>query len=142
MKYKYSTTRVYIRTASLAFITRNSSEITLICLVINLVCFLKFYAGGPYKNLTHKVEAIDKENFVYSYSVIEGDALSHKFEKISYETKLESSGGGSVIKSVSKYYTKGDFEVKEEQVKDAKEKASGLLKAVEAYLLPNPDVYN
>ncbi|XVE82211.1 hypothetical protein DITRI_Ditri15bG0129300 [Diplodiscus trichospermus] len=92
--------------------------------------------------MKQKVEALDKENFLYSYSVIEGDALMNKLEKITYETKLEPSAtGGSVCKSTSKYYIIGDFELKEEGIKAGKEKALGMFKAIEAYLLANPDAY-
>ena len=92
--------------------------------------------------MKQKVEALDKENFVYSYSVIEGDALMNTLEKITYETKLElSADGGSVCKTTSKYYTIGDFELKEEGIKAGKGKALGMFKAVEAYLLENPDAY-
>ncbi|PRQ39306.1 putative START-like domain, Bet v I type allergen [Rosa chinensis] len=74
---------------------------------------------------------------------VEGDALSDKIEKISYETKLvASSDGGSIIKSTSNYHTKGDVEIKEEHVKAGKEKASHLFKLVEGYLLANPNEYS
>ncbi|KAL6186468.1 hypothetical protein ACLB2K_042588 [Fragaria x ananassa] len=77
-----------------------------------------------------------------NYSLVEGDALSDKIEKISYETKLvSSSDGGSIIKSTSNYHTKGDVEIKEEHVKAGKEKASHLFKLVEGYLLANPNEY-
>ena len=93
--------------------------------------------------MKHKIESIDKENFTYNYSLIEGDALSDKIEKISYETKLVASPeGGSIIKSVSHYHTVGDVEIKEEQVKEGKQKASGLFKLIEGYLQANPDAYN
>ncbi|KAJ0092889.1 hypothetical protein Patl1_24967 [Pistacia atlantica] len=63
-------------------------------------------------------------------------------EKITYEIKIASSpDGGSICKSNSKYFTVGDFEIKEEQIKGGKEKASGLFKAIEAYLLTNPNAY-
>lgn len=92
--------------------------------------------------MKHKVEVVDKDSFTYNYSVIEGDALMNGLEKISYETKLEASAdGGSICKSISKYYTVGDLEIKEEEIKVGKEKASGLFKAIEAYLLANPDAY-
>lgn len=41
----------------------------------------------------------------------------------------------------SKYYPKGDYVVNEEEVKAGKEKASGMYKAVEAFLLQNPEAY-
>ncbi|KAL7178233.1 hypothetical protein ACSBR2_031395 [Camellia fascicularis] len=65
-----------------------------------------------------------------------------KLESISYETKLESDPNGDCVRtSISKYYTKPGIEVKEEGIKAGKEKASGMLGAVEAYPLANPDAY-
>ena len=93
--------------------------------------------------MKHRIDGLDKDNFVYSYSLVEGDALSDKVEKISYEIKLVASAdGGSIIKSTSNYHTKGDVEIKEEDVKAGKEKATGLFKLIENYLVANPDAYN
>ncbi|MBA0738037.1 hypothetical protein Gogos_011452 [Gossypium gossypioides] len=101
-----------------------------------------FGEGSQFKYMKQKVEAVDKDKFVYIYSVIEGDALMDKLEKITYETKLETSpDGGSVCKTTSKYYTIGEFELKEEGIKAGKEKALGMFKAIEAYLLANPNTY-
>ncbi|KAE9455177.1 hypothetical protein C3L33_12942, partial [Rhododendron williamsianum] len=47
--------------------------------------------------------------------------------------------GGSICKNRSIYHTKGDAQVTEEEIKAGKEKALGMFKAVEAYLLANPD---
>ncbi|XVF85365.1 hypothetical protein PTKIN_Ptkin17bG0111600 [Pterospermum kingtungense] len=64
--------------------------------------------------MKEKVEAIDKDNFVYNY-------IMNKPEKITYETKLElSPSGGSICKTTSKYYTIDDFEVTEERIKTGK----------------------
>ncbi|KAK5840682.1 hypothetical protein PVK06_009585 [Gossypium arboreum] len=83
-----------------------------------------------------------QRKFLYIYSVTEGDALMNKLEKITYETKLEASPhGGSICKTTCKYYTIGDFELKEEGIKAGKEKAYGIFKAIEAYLLTNPNAY-
>ncbi|KAK2645169.1 hypothetical protein Ddye_020364 [Dipteronia dyeriana] len=106
--------------------------------------FGHIYAGSQFKYVKHKVEALDKENLSYSYSVIEGDALmNNALEKIVYETKVSPSpsGVGSIWKNTSKYYTIGEFEIHEEQIKAGKDKASALYKAIEAYLLANPDAY-
>ena len=93
--------------------------------------------------MVHQIDAVDAENLTYSYSVIEGDVIGDVLEKISYEVEIVAgSDGGSIVKNNSKYFTKGDHEIKEEQVKEGKEKASGLFKAVEAYLVANPDAYN
>ncbi|RXH92113.1 hypothetical protein DVH24_021136 [Malus domestica] len=45
------------------------------------------------------------DNFVYKYSVIEGDVISETDEKISYETKLVASRNGFIIKSTNHYHT-------------------------------------
>ncbi|KAM0965934.1 hypothetical protein ACFX2C_021762 [Malus domestica] len=89
---------------------------------------INFGEGSTYSYVKHRIDGVDKDNFVYQYSVIEGDAISETIEKISYETKLVASGSGSVIKSISHYHTKGDVEIKEEHVKAGKEKASHLFK--------------
>ncbi|KAK9280925.1 hypothetical protein L1049_003816 [Liquidambar formosana] len=71
----------------------------------------------------------------------EGDVLGDKLESIAYEIKFEASGGGCVCKMTSHYHTKAGIELKEEEIKDGKDKAMGLYKVVEEYLLANPDVY-
>ena len=87
---------------------------------------------------------IDLEHRTYCFSVIEGDALSEKLENVSTETKmLASPDGGCIIKTTtSKYQTMGEFQLMEEKIQGGKEKASGLFKVVEAYLLAHPDLYN
>ena len=103
---------------------------------------ISFGEGSEYSYVKHKVDGIDKDNFVYSYSLIEGDAISETIEKISYEIKLVASGSGSTIKNISHYHTKGDVEIKEEHVKAGKERAHGLFKLIENYLAANPGAYN
>ncbi|XP_030456086.1 major allergen Pru av 1-like [Syzygium oleosum] len=103
---------------------------------------ITFGEGSQYKTVKHKVEVVDKENFVYCYSIIEGDALGTTFEKISYETKITASPeGGSVCKNTSKYFTIGEVDITEEKIKAGKEKASAMFKAIEDYLVANPDAY-
>ncbi|XP_058190735.1 major allergen Pru ar 1-like [Rhododendron vialii] len=98
-----------------------------------------FGEGSKHKCVKHKVDALDKENFTYSYSIIEGDALDG-FESISYHIKIvPSPDGGSICKNRSIYCPKGDNKVTEEEIKSGKEKASSIFKAVEAYILAHPD---
>ncbi|KAB1213898.1 Major allergen Pru ar 1 [Morella rubra] len=89
---------------------------------------ITFGEGSQFKYVKHRIDEVDHANFSYSYSVIEGDALSDTLEKISYEIKIVASpDGGSVLKNTSKYHTKGDLEIKEEQIKAGKEKAARTL---------------
>ncbi|XP_059629598.1 major strawberry allergen Fra a 1.05-like [Cornus florida] len=80
-----------------------------------------FGYGSQFKSIKHQVDGLDKDNFVYSYSIIEGDALIGVLEKISYEIKIkDSSDGGSVCKNSSKYHTNGDVGITEDQIKGAR----------------------
>lgn len=76
------------------------------------------------------------------YTYIEGDALADKLESIAYEVQFEPTPeGGSKNKMTSKYYTKADVVLSEEEIKAGKDNAVEIYKIVEAYLLQNPDVY-
>ncbi|KAF5455312.1 hypothetical protein F2P56_024905, partial [Juglans regia] len=104
-----------------------------------------FPKGSHFKYLKHKIDDLDADNLVCKYTLIEGDVLGDKLESISYEVKMEASGSGSgsgsVCKMTSHYHTKGEFVINEEDIKDGKDKALGLYKVVEEYLLANPNVY-
>ncbi|GMI80176.1 hypothetical protein HRI_001686900 [Hibiscus trionum] len=90
-----------------------------------------------------KVEGVDQSNFSYKYSIIKGGPLGDKLEKISYENKFtEAAGGGTVCKSLMKFYTVGDSVFTEEEIKALIKSTEGIYKALEAYLLANPDVCN
>lgn len=111
-------------------------------LLYNSVWFLRGIIGSHLKFLKHKIDALDTVNLVCKYTLIEGDVIFDKIESVVYEVKFLASGdGGCVCKMTSEYHTKGDMELKEEDIKQGKEKAMGLYKVVEEYLLANPDAY-
>ncbi|KAL8204840.1 hypothetical protein R6Q57_010463 [Mikania cordata] len=90
----------------------------------------------------HKIDELDEKTFTYKYTLIEGNGISDKIEKVCYDIKFEGSAdGGSISKMTTTIYTHGDFEIKEEELKVGKEKVLGLYKVVEAYLIKNPDAY-
>ncbi|GFZ13952.1 hypothetical protein Acr_24g0001420 [Actinidia rufa] len=98
-----------------------------------------FGEGSVHKSVKHRIDGLDKENFTYSYSIIEGGALD-VFESISYHIKIVATpDGGCICKNRSIYTPKCDAQVSEEEIKAGKERASGIFKKVEAYLLANPD---
>ncbi|KAM5568876.1 major allergen Pru ar 1-like [Rosa sericea] len=105
---------------------------------------INFAEGSQIISVRNRVDEVDDENYVYNYTLIDGDiSVMEKLEFISYEVKFEATPeGGSKNKMVSKYHTKGDIVLNEEDIKAGREKALGMYKVVEAYLLQNPDVYN
>ncbi|XP_010245449.1 PREDICTED: major allergen Pru ar 1-like [Nelumbo nucifera] len=101
-----------------------------------------FPEGGHFKFLKHRIDSLDKENYFCKYTLIEGDVLGDKLKWIVYEVKFEACGdGGAVCKMRSEYHTAEGVELKEEEIKQGKEKAMGMYKVVEAYLTENPHVY-
>lgn len=101
-----------------------------------------FYAGSQLKLVKHHIDEINEEAFSYKYTLIEADGILDKLESIVYEIKFEaSSSGGTISKMTSKYNTKGDIVLSDEEIKAGKERALGMYKVVEAYLLQNPDAY-
>ncbi|PSR92549.1 Major allergen Pru ar like [Actinidia chinensis var. chinensis] len=98
-----------------------------------------FGEGSVHKSVKHRIDSLDKENFTYSYSIIEGGALD-VFESISYHIKIVATpDGGCICKNRSIYTPKCDAQVSEEEIKAGKERASDIFKKVEAYLLANPN---
>ncbi|KAK2394870.1 Stress-induced protein SAM22 [Trifolium repens] len=103
---------------------------------------LTFVEGGETKYNIHKVELVDDANWAYNYSIVGGVGLPDSVEKISFESKLIAGpNGGSIAKLGVKYHTKGDFTPSEEELKKGKARGDGLFKAIEGYVLANPD-YN
>ncbi|XP_061994533.1 major allergen Pru ar 1-like [Rosa rugosa] len=104
---------------------------------------INFAEGSQIISVRNRVDEVDDENYVYNYTLIDGDiSVMEKLEFISYEVKFEATPeGGSKNKMVSKYHTKGDIVLNEEDIKAGREKALGMYKVVEAYLLQNPDIY-
>ncbi|XP_031099217.1 major allergen Pru ar 1-like [Ipomoea triloba] len=103
---------------------------------------INFHEGSNFKSIKYQVDELNEGTFTYKYTLVEGDALMDKLEKITYEVQFEKTPqGGSISKVTSKYYTKGDFKLNEEEIKAGKEKVMGMYKAVEAFLLQNPEAY-
>ncbi|OAY56072.1 major allergen Pru ar 1 [Manihot esculenta] len=101
-----------------------------------------FAEGTQLKYIKHKVDVVDKDNFIYNYTAVEGDPWLEGLDKISYETKIVASpDGGSISKCTTKYFPKGDSQLNEDKIKEGQQKALELFKAVEAIILANPDAY-
>ncbi|PIM98483.1 hypothetical protein CDL12_29036 [Handroanthus impetiginosus] len=107
---------------------------------VGTVKLIHFGEGSQYKSVKHRVDAIDTENLTHSYSIIEGDALKGVLDSITYHIKVvPTEDGGCICKNRSIYHTKDNVEISEENIKEGKEKAMVMFKAIEAYLQANPD---
>ncbi|XP_047335903.1 major strawberry allergen Fra a 1-2-like [Impatiens glandulifera] len=56
------------------------------------------------QSVKHRVDGIDKENYTYSYNIIEVDVLKNGLESLSYEIKIfDGSNGGSICKKQARF---------------------------------------
>ncbi|KAL1181615.1 hypothetical protein V6Z11_A02G061900 [Gossypium hirsutum] len=105
---------------------------------------ITFAEGYGFSYAKHRVDVLDKDNFLYTYVVIESDFFNNTVEKISYETKfVAAADGGTRIKVTTTFYTIGDIQITPDlmlQIKEASEKRALILKAIENYELANPDI--
>ncbi|KAG9139394.1 hypothetical protein Leryth_017306 [Lithospermum erythrorhizon] len=99
---------------------------------------VNFGDAVPIKLVKFKIDALDESTLTYADTVIEGGELSDKILKVTHEVKIESSPeGGCKSTSCVKFYLKEGTTLTEDEVKESKEGALGLLKAVEAHVLAN-----
>ncbi|XP_073049136.1 major allergen Mal d 1-like [Primulina eburnea] len=104
---------------------------------------LNFTEASPFRYVKHRIDEIDEENFKCKYTLIEGDALMDKLDRITYDVKFEAYGfEGCVCKITSEYFTKENVEIKEEDIEHGKDRAVGMYEVVEAYLMAHPHAYN
>ncbi|OWM88097.1 major allergen Pru ar 1-like [Punica granatum] len=101
-----------------------------------------FAEGSQLKSMKHRIDAIDTENMMCKYTLIECDVLQDRLEAVLYEVKFEDAGNGeSICRMSSEYHTKPGVELNEEDIKRGKDRALGLFNIVEEYLMANPTVY-
>jgi len=72
--------------------------------------------------------------------LIESDIKFDKIKFIVYEVKFASANDGCVCKMTSEYHVEEGAELKEDDIKQGKDRAMGLFKTVEEYLLANPTI--
>ncbi|KAK5794537.1 hypothetical protein PVK06_035770 [Gossypium arboreum] len=99
--------------------------------------------AAPHAIKSIEVEANPGPGSIVKINFVEGGPLGDKLEKINYENKFEAAvGGGTVCKSSMKFYTVGDYVITEDEIKALIKGSEGVYKAIEAYLLANPDASN
>ncbi|KAI6692978.1 hypothetical protein NL676_020688 [Syzygium grande] len=99
-----------------------------------------FGESSQIKYTKHKIDALDADNFYCKYTMIESDVKFDKIDCVVESVKFDAAGSGCVCKMTSEYHVKEGCELKEEDIKKGKDKAMGLFKAVEEYLVANPHV--
>ncbi|KDP35162.1 hypothetical protein JCGZ_10696 [Jatropha curcas] len=101
------------------------------------------HEGSELKWYKHKVDKYDPQNYVYEYSIYEGEPWIDGVEKITLGIEIEGSGdGGSVVHVSFKTYPKGNYAaLLQGRIDSDKQKIAGMVQAVEQYLLANANAY-
>ncbi|KAJ0976315.1 hypothetical protein J5N97_018280 [Dioscorea zingiberensis] len=108
---------------------------------VGTIKHLKFTNALPYSYHKERVDKLDKENYESVCTLIEGGDLGTKVSSAVYHEKLTpTADGGCIFKMTAEYTINPGVNV-DEYVNEDKEQAIGLFKALEAYLLANPNLY-
>ncbi|KAK4741615.1 hypothetical protein SAY87_025203 [Trapa incisa] len=97
----------------------------------------KFAAYLIFSYATHRMDELDVEHCRCKYTLIDSDIIDdQKLKMVEYEAEFVSdSHGRCICKISSKYCTDGDIEFRDEDIEFGKDKA------MDVYLLANPDAY-
>ncbi|XP_068660672.1 pathogenesis-related protein STH-21-like [Aristolochia californica] len=95
------------------------------------------------KYVKNKVVAVDNENYVFKFSVVEGGGIGTKLKSCSFEIKLEATSEGGTKTTVKiDYDSHGDSPLSEEEAERFAGGVLGQTKAIEGHLQANPDAYS
>ncbi|KAL2463503.1 Major allergen Pru ar 1 [Forsythia ovata] len=75
---------------------------------------------------------------IKKYELLHGDGGVGSIAQTTFHD--DSVNGECIIKIIIDYHTKGDAELKEEEIKAIKDQALGFYTVIEEYLLAHPDV--
>ncbi|KAF6141312.1 hypothetical protein GIB67_024396 [Kingdonia uniflora] len=95
---------------------------------------------GSTTYVKRRIDALDRANYACTYTMFEGNSMGQTIGSVVYDIKIVLSGdGGSIVRIHSVYHNKGGVEIKEEEIRAAKDKAMETFRATEAYLIHSPD---
>lgn len=90
----------------------------------------------------NKIVVFDEATYTFKTSLVEGGLHSVLFKSFTYGSVFVPSGADSCIAKIKfEYETLGGKDLTEEELKPTRDGSIRVLKAVEGYLLANPNVY-
>ncbi|KAF5194331.1 Pathogenesis-related protein [Thalictrum thalictroides] len=103
---------------------------------------INFTEAMPFAYLKERIDILDKENLECKFTLIEGADIGKKLEWATSHIKAEpKSDGGCIYKVSSELKTLSGLQYSEEELQMSKNAATGMVKAMEAYLIAHPDAY-
>ncbi|XP_068663964.1 major pollen allergen Bet v 1-D/H-like [Aristolochia californica] len=94
------------------------------------------------KYVKNKAVAVDNENYVVKFSVVEGGDIGTKLKSCNFEVKMEATKEGGTKTTVKvDYDTLGDSPLSQEDADNIVGGVLGQTKAIEGHLQANLDAY-
>ncbi|XP_058078791.1 pathogenesis-related protein 1-like [Magnolia sinica] len=89
-----------------------------------------------------RIDEIDNDKHLFKYSVIEGGLLGKKVKSTTFTLEFKGGiEGGSICKFHGEFETVEGSVPKEDETKEMMGNMVGMFKAVEGYLVANPNAY-
>ncbi|KAL4643045.1 hypothetical protein ACB092_02G064200 [Castanea dentata] len=99
-------------------------------------------ADEQFGDVKDRIEVIDHKNHIFKYSVIEGGLVGLKLKSFVAEITLNSTREeGCLAKVKIEYESLEGSLLSEEEITRIKDGTLAIMKAIEGYLLANPDAY-
>ncbi|GLJ53562.1 hypothetical protein SUGI_1142580 [Cryptomeria japonica] len=89
-----------------------------------------------------RIDEIDEENSVYSFSQVEGGVVGTKLASVTYQVKFSpKADGGTLVIYTCNYDSLPGVAHDDAKIEEIKGKSTELFKLIEAYLIANPTSY-
>lgn len=99
-------------------------------------------ANKDFSYVKERLDLIDEENMVHKYAVIEGGSMGKKLSALNFELKfVHKEEGGCLLTWICNYETLPGSSVGEARAEEIKKLDDAMFKAIEQYLVFNPDLY-
>ncbi|GLJ45763.1 hypothetical protein SUGI_0963000 [Cryptomeria japonica] len=99
-------------------------------------------ANKDFSYVKERVDQVDEDNLVFSFSHVEGGVLGTKLASANHHMKFSpKAGGGSIATFTVSYDSLPGVLLDESKLQEFKANSIGLFRLVEQYLLANPTLY-
>lgn len=107
-----------------------------------MICEIVITAHKDFSYVKERVDQVDEENLVYSYSHVEGGMLGTKLASANHEFKFShKEGGGSIVSFTVNYKSLPGVTLHEAKLEEFKANSTGLFRLFEGYIIANPTLY-
>ncbi|KAK1280063.1 hypothetical protein QJS04_geneDACA004511 [Acorus gramineus] len=104
---------------------------------------VNFTKESNFGSVKERIDVLDEEKFAYKYTLVEGGRIGEAYESATYEVRFEPRGDdrGCVCRVEGVFNAYSDDGFGEEEIGALRDAVVGKYRAVEAFLIGNPEAY-